>query len=82
MTGIGVYDSDSDEEKEGGPVSVADVKKAANSALGYAKRKGIITDVVDAGEKYLLRKATKPNQNMNISSSSSVVKSVVAMVLV
>ncbi|GMF39407.1 unnamed protein product [Phytophthora lilii] len=38
MTGIGVYDSDSDVDKEGGRVSVADVKKAAKSALGYAKR--------------------------------------------
>ncbi|KAG3132131.1 hypothetical protein PC128_g26505 [Phytophthora cactorum] len=68
MTGIGVYDSDSDEEKEGGRVSVADVKKAANSALGYAKRKGIITDVVDAGEKYLLSKATKPEHEHLIKS--------------
>ncbi|KAG2783093.1 hypothetical protein Pcac1_g7066 [Phytophthora cactorum] len=68
MTGIGVYDSDSDEEKEGGRVSVADVKKAANSALGYAKQKGIITDVVDAGEKYLLSKATKPEHEHLIKS--------------
>ncbi|KAG2875190.1 hypothetical protein PC115_g23968 [Phytophthora cactorum] len=68
MTGIGVYDSDSDEEKEGGRVSVADVKKAANSTLGYAKWKGIITDVVDAGEKYLLSKATKPEHEHLIKS--------------
>ncbi|KAG3052883.1 hypothetical protein PI125_g26084 [Phytophthora idaei] len=68
MTGIGVYDSDSAEEKEGGRVSVADVKKSANSALGYAKRKGIIIDVVDAGEKYLLSKATKPEHEHLIKS--------------
>ncbi|KAG2778578.1 hypothetical protein Pcac1_g11094 [Phytophthora cactorum] len=68
MTGIGVYDSDSDEEKEGGRVSVADVKKDAYSALGYVKRKGIITDVVDAGEKYLLSKATKPEHEHLIKS--------------
>ncbi|KAG2781239.1 hypothetical protein PC116_g14178 [Phytophthora cactorum] len=68
MTDIGVYDSDSDEEKQGGRVSVADVKKAAKSALGYAKRKGIITDVVDAGEKYLLSKATKPEHEHLIKS--------------
>ncbi|KAG6957239.1 hypothetical protein JG687_00010116 [Phytophthora cactorum] len=37
MTGIGLCDSDSDSEMG---VSVADVKKAAKSALGYAKRKG------------------------------------------
>ncbi|KAG3059426.1 hypothetical protein PI124_g22009 [Phytophthora idaei] len=68
MTGIGVYDSDSDEEKEGGRVSVADVKKVANSALGYAKRKGIITDEADAGAKYLLSKATKPEHEHLIKS--------------
>ncbi|GMF40141.1 unnamed protein product [Phytophthora lilii] len=54
LTGVGLYDSDSDVEKEGGRVSVADVKKAANNALSYAKRKGVLTDAVDAGEKYLL----------------------------
>ncbi|KAG3119822.1 hypothetical protein PI124_g2210 [Phytophthora idaei] len=55
---VGVYDSDSDVEKEGGRVSVADVKKAAKNALSYAKRKGVLTDAVDSGEKYLLSKAT------------------------
>ncbi|KAG2774017.1 hypothetical protein PC129_g17902 [Phytophthora cactorum] len=44
MTGIGLCDSDSDSEigkgPTGGRVSVADVKKAAKSVLGYAKRKG------------------------------------------
>lgn len=63
MTGIGIYDSDSDIEKdapEGGCVSMSDVKKGAKRALSYAKRKGVITDVVDAGEKYLLSKAEKP----------------------
>ncbi|KAG2977228.1 hypothetical protein PC120_g25548 [Phytophthora cactorum] len=66
MTGIGVYDSDVD--KEGGRVSVADVKKAARNALSYAKRKGVLTDVVDAGEKYLLSKATKPEHEHLIKS--------------
>ncbi|KAL3672222.1 hypothetical protein V7S43_002884 [Phytophthora oleae] len=64
MTGIGLYDSDSDVEDKGtgagGRVSVADVKKGAKRALSYAKRKGLITDALDAGEKYLLSKATKP----------------------
>ncbi|GMF37132.1 unnamed protein product [Phytophthora lilii] len=68
MTGIGVYDSDSDVEKGGGRVSVADVKKAAKNALGYAKRKGVITDGVDAAEKYLLSKATKPEHETLIKS--------------
>ncbi|GMF31475.1 unnamed protein product [Phytophthora fragariaefolia] len=56
LTGVGVYDSYSD--KEGGRISVDDVKKAAKSALGYAPGRGIIIDVVDAGDQYLLSKAT------------------------
>ncbi|KAE9023812.1 hypothetical protein PR003_g14011 [Phytophthora rubi] len=66
LTGIGVYDSDSD--KEGGRVSMADVKKAAKNALGYAKRRGVLTDVADAGERYLLSKATKPEHENLIKS--------------
>ena len=58
MTGVGVYDSD--DAEEGGRLTMADVKKSAKRALAYSKRKGILTDVVDAGEKFLLSKATKP----------------------
>ncbi|KAG2780528.1 hypothetical protein PC129_g8506 [Phytophthora cactorum] len=73
MTGIGLYDSDSDVEDKGtgtagGRVSVADIKKGAKRALSYAKRKGLITDAVDAGEKYLLSKATKPEHGELIKS--------------
>ncbi|GMF55389.1 unnamed protein product [Phytophthora fragariaefolia] len=60
LTGIGVYDSDSDVEKEGGRVTMDEVKRGEKRALSYAQRKGILTDVVDFGEKYLLSKATKP----------------------
>ncbi|EGZ20673.1 hypothetical protein PHYSODRAFT_456701, partial [Phytophthora sojae] len=66
LTGIGIYDSDSD--KEGGRVSRTDVKKAAKNALAYTKRKGVITDAVDAGEKFLLSKATKPEHEDLIRS--------------
>jgi hypothetical protein len=66
MTGIGVYDSDSD--KEGGRLTMSDVKKGAKRALSYAKRKGVLTDVVDSGEKYLLSKATKPEHEDLIKS--------------
>ncbi|GMF38013.1 unnamed protein product [Phytophthora lilii] len=70
-----LYDSDSDVEKEGGRVSVADVKKAAKNALYYAKRKGVLTDAVDAGEKYLLsKKATKPEHETLIKSVRGEVK--------
>ncbi|EEY62577.1 uncharacterized protein PITG_14337 [Phytophthora infestans T30-4] len=75
LKGVGVYDSDSDTpEKEGGRISVADVKKAAKNALGYAKRKGILTDAVDAGEKFLLSKATKPEHENLIKSVRGEVK--------
>ncbi|GMF10682.1 unnamed protein product [Phytophthora lilii] len=67
LTGVGIYDSDSDVEKEGG-ISVADVKKGAKRAKSYAKRKGVLTDAVDAGEKYLLSKATKPEHENLIKS--------------
>ncbi|RAW23499.1 hypothetical protein PC110_g20068 [Phytophthora cactorum] len=72
MTGIGLYDGDSDSEMGKGPnggcVYVAEVKKAAKSALVYAKFKGIITDGLDAAEKYLLSKATKPEHETPIKS--------------
>ncbi|EEY52972.1 uncharacterized protein PITG_19389 [Phytophthora infestans T30-4] len=75
LTGVGVYDSDSDTpEKEGGRISVADVKKAAKNALGHAKRKGILTDAVNAGEKFLLSKATKPEHENLIKSVRGEVK--------
>lgn len=64
LTGIGI---DSDSEKEGGKITFSDVKKhsrrvmsEAKRAYNYAKSKGIITDLVDEGEKYLLSKAEKP----------------------
>ncbi|GMF25008.1 unnamed protein product [Phytophthora lilii] len=68
LTGVGIYDSDSDVEKESGRISVADVKKGAKLALSYAKRKGVLTDAVDAGEKYLLSNATKP-EHENLTKS-------------
>jgi hypothetical protein len=70
MTGIGIYDSDIDSgsDKEGGRLTMTDVKKGAKRALSYAKRKGVLTDVVDSGEKYLLSKATKPEHENLIKS--------------
>ncbi|EGZ14615.1 hypothetical protein PHYSODRAFT_510045 [Phytophthora sojae] len=74
LTAVGLYDSDSDIEKEGGRVSIADVKKAAKNVLGYAKRKGVLTDAVDAGEKFLLSKASKPEHETLIKSVRGEVK--------
>ncbi|GMF23683.1 unnamed protein product [Phytophthora lilii] len=74
LAGVGLYEYDSDVEKEGGRVSVADVKKAAKNALSYAKRKGVLTDAVNAGEKYLLSKATKPEHETLIKSVRGEVK--------
>ncbi|KAK1933552.1 hypothetical protein P3T76_011766 [Phytophthora citrophthora] len=74
MTGIGVYDSDNDDDKDGGRLTMTDVKKGAKRALSYAKRKGVLTDVVDSGEKYLLSKATKPEHENLIKSIRSEVR--------
>ncbi|RAW26451.1 hypothetical protein PC110_g17147 [Phytophthora cactorum] len=68
MIGIGVYDSDSDSDKEGGRLTISDVKKGAKRALSYAKRRGVLTDAVDSGEKYLLSKASKPEHEDLIKS--------------
>ncbi|GMF10195.1 unnamed protein product [Phytophthora lilii] len=68
LTGVGIDDSDSDVEKEGGRISVADVRKDAKRSLSYAKRKGVLTDAVDSGENYLLNKATKPEHENLITS--------------
>jgi len=74
MTGIGLYESDSDSDKEGGRLTMPDVKKGAKRALSYAKRKGVLTDAVDAGEKFLLSKATKPEHENLIKSIRGEVK--------
>ncbi|GMF40589.1 unnamed protein product [Phytophthora lilii] len=68
LTGVGIYDSDSDVEKEGGRLSIADVRKTAKNALSYAKRKGVLTDAADGAEKFLLSKATKPEHETLIKS--------------
>ncbi|EGZ29635.1 hypothetical protein PHYSODRAFT_472142 [Phytophthora sojae] len=68
LTGVGIYDSDSDVEKEGGRLSIADVRKTAKNALSYAKRKGVLTDAADGAEKFLLSKATKPEHGDLIKS--------------
>ncbi|RAW19701.1 hypothetical protein PC110_g23857 [Phytophthora cactorum] len=47
---------------------MADVKKGAKRALACTKRKGILTDAVDAGEKILLGKTTKPEHGDLIKS--------------
>lgn len=73
LTGIGV-DVDTDDEKEGGKITIADVKKRGKQALKYMKEKGIITDIVDQGEKYLLSKTTKPEHEDVVRSVRKEVK--------
>jgi hypothetical protein len=46
---------------DGGRLSVADVKVGAKKAFAYAKRKGIVSDVIDQGEKFLLSKSDRPD---------------------
>jgi hypothetical protein len=56
MTGIGVEE----QSKEGGRITRDDIKQGAKQALRYAKQKGILTDLVDLGERKLIERATKP----------------------
>lgn len=54
LTGVGMQPVD------GGRLTMSDVKKATKAGYAYAKKKGIITDGLDAGERFLISKATKP----------------------
>ncbi|GMF31846.1 unnamed protein product [Phytophthora lilii] len=74
MTEVGVYDSDSDVEMDGGRLTVADMKRGAKRALSYAKRRGVLTDAVDAGEKFLLSNAMKQEHEDLIRSIRGEVK--------
>ena len=47
---------------------MSDINKGAKRALAYTKRKGILTDAVDAGERFLLSKATNPQHEVLIKS--------------
>ncbi|GMF39942.1 unnamed protein product [Phytophthora lilii] len=73
LTGVGIYDSDSDVEKEGGRILVADVKKGAKRAISYAKRKGVLTDRSMRGEVSTI-KAIKPEHENLIKSIRGEVK--------
>jgi hypothetical protein len=55
LTGVGM------EPIDGGRLSVADIKHGAKKAFTYAKKRGIITDVIDEGEKFLLSKSDRPD---------------------
>ncbi|GMF42860.1 unnamed protein product [Phytophthora fragariaefolia] len=73
LTGIGVYDSDSVVEKEGGRLTMDDVKKGAKRALSYAKRKGILTDVVDyiddlSSDANIMKTTDNPNEYTALDS--------------
>jgi hypothetical protein len=56
MPGVGVEE----QSKEGGRITRDDIKQGAKQALRYAKQKGILTDLVDLGERKLIERATKP----------------------
>jgi hypothetical protein len=46
---------------DGGRLTMSDIKHGAKKAFTYAKRRGIITDVIDEGEKFLLSKSDRPD---------------------
>jgi hypothetical protein len=62
LTGVGM------EPVDGGRLTMSDIKKHAMSGYQYAKKKGIVSDVIDQGEKYLISKATKPEHTEMIQS--------------
>ncbi|EGZ14579.1 hypothetical protein PHYSODRAFT_510051 [Phytophthora sojae] len=66
LTGVGLDGYESDEE--GGRISFSDVKRHAGSALRYSKTRGIITDLIDEGEKYLVSKSDRPEHHEMIHS--------------
>ncbi|GMF65801.1 unnamed protein product [Phytophthora lilii] len=63
LTGVGM-----EQDTEGGKLTIKDIRKGASRVYGYAKKKGIVTDVVDAGEKYLLSKSENPQHHEMIRS--------------
>jgi hypothetical protein len=63
LTGVGM-----EQDTEGGRLTIKDVRKGASKAYGYAKKKGIVSDVVDVGEKYLLSKSENPQHHEMIRS--------------
>jgi hypothetical protein len=67
-TGVGL------KQNEGDGLSLSDVKKHAIAGFNYAKKKGIITDVIDAGEKHLLSKATKPEHTEMITGARGYIR--------
>ncbi|KAE8979757.1 hypothetical protein PR003_g25204 [Phytophthora rubi] len=54
LTGVGM---------DGGRLSAADIKHGARSAFNYAKKKGIISDVIDQGDKFLITKSDRPEHH-------------------
>jgi hypothetical protein len=64
MTGVGL----DQEPIEGGKLTMKDVKSSVKKAYGYAKQKGIVTDAIDQGEKFLLSKSDKPEHHQMIRS--------------
>jgi len=55
LTGVGM------EPIDGGRLTMSDIKHGAKKAFAYAKKRGIITDVIDEGEKFLLSKSDRPD---------------------
>ncbi|ETL33199.1 hypothetical protein L916_14293 [Phytophthora nicotianae] len=54
---------------------MADVKRHAGNALRYAKERGILTDIADAGERYLVSKSNKKEHHDMIHQVRKTIKS-------
>jgi len=63
ITGVGMTQA-----VDGGRITMKDVKSGAKKAFNYAKKKGIVSDVIDQGETFLLSKSDKPEHHEMIRS--------------
>ncbi|GMF65233.1 unnamed protein product [Phytophthora lilii] len=63
LTGVGI-----DEEIDGGRLTMADVREGAKKAFAYAKKRGVVSDIIDEGEKFLLSKSDRPEHQDMIRS--------------
>ncbi|ETL33196.1 hypothetical protein L916_14294 [Phytophthora nicotianae] len=73
FTGVGLDGYDS--EEEGGRISIADVRRHDGNALRYAKERGILTDIADAGERYLVGKSNNKEHHDMIHQVRKTIKS-------
>ncbi|ETO79349.1 hypothetical protein F444_05927, partial [Phytophthora nicotianae P1976] len=71
----GLLRLDGYDSEEGGRITMVDVKRHAGNTLHYAKERGILTDIADAGERYLVSKSNKKEHHDMIHQVRKTIKS-------